>query len=82
MQINPTIIFTKSHPEMIKDKIDSNILDRRKVEWRDLKSLLSVSEGLLNYGRNTLSKFIKFFTGHCNSNRHQHLEELSLDPMC
>ena len=42
----------------------------------------SFSEGLLNYSRNTLSKFIKFFTGHCNSNRHRHLEELSLDPMC
>ena len=93
VQINPTIIFTKSHPETIMDKIDLNILDRHKIEWRDLNSCRhtkiffpiindSVSEGLLNYSRNTLCKFINFFTGHCNSNRHQHLEELSLDPIC
>ena len=93
VQINPTIIFAKSHPDMIKDKIESNILDRRKIEWRDLKSCRhtkiffpiindSVSVDILNYGRITLSKFIKFFTGHCNSNRHRNLEELSLDPVC
>ena len=30
MQINPSIIYTKSHPESIKDRIDLNILHRRK----------------------------------------------------
>ena len=69
VQLNQTIIFTKSHPETIKDKINWNILDRRKIEWRDLKSCRhtkiffpiindSVSVDILNYGRNTLSKFI------------------------
>ena len=93
VQVNPTIIFMRSHQETIKDKIDSNILNRRKIEWGDLNSCRhtkiffpiindSVSESLLNNGRNTLSKFIKFFTGHCNSNRHRHLEELSLDSIC
>ena len=32
VQLNQTIIFTKSHPETIKDKINLNILDRRKID--------------------------------------------------